>query len=104
EVARKKLRGRRRAAPGARSLDADGRLHAPAGEGKLADAAPGGIGDGIGNGGRRRSLRGLAGSKKRLTRPIDYVHVDVLKKVGKAQNGIGAPVAPPGACPVASHR
>ena len=50
------------------------------------------VADGIADGSRARSLRGLAGAEGRLARLVDHMHLDAVRHAGEAHDRIARPV------------
>src|SRR6516165_101735 len=68
------------------------RLDALGAERQVAQAAAGGIGEGVGNCGRHRPLRGFAGTERLLDIPVDQGDED-FRRFRYGQDRIAAPIA-----------
>jgi hypothetical protein len=64
---------------------------------EFAEAGARRTGNGVGDGGCRRSLCRLSGTKEGLTRLVNQVHLDCIGQIGEAEDRVGAPIPAPDA-------
>src|SRR2546421_7659143 len=73
--------------------NADGFFNPTRREWELTEAHAHGVGDSVADGSRSRALRAFSRAQERLAWPVNEMDLDQFRKVGKAQDRVGAPVA-----------